>query len=564
MGKKGTAKSLTEQEKNQQGILVTMLNPIRKIVIVGGGAAGWMCAAFLNKLRRDKQPFLEITVVDPPTGSAIGVGEATTTTTHDILWWLGVDENDWLKKCDGSFKLGILFTDWYQKNEGYWHLFENPERHKNVALPLLWLSQFPSRDYRQFAYDCFSAPTVCEAFLAPRMHGALPYGSDLTYGYHVSVAKHIAYLKMLSLEHVRLVSDEIAQINLDEKGFIKDIQTQTGESLTADLFIDCTGFKGLLINKTMGEPFVSFADSLLCDRAIAVQLPHRVPQAPIRPYTTAAAMNHGWCWDIPLQSRDGAGYVHCGAFVSVDEAMKEFSEKLKTNLVNLDPKVIHMRTGYTKKPWVKNCVSIGLANGFIEPLESTGNSLIEFACMTLYKVLKQFRGRSIPEDAISKSNTRVRRVYEEVRDFVVLHYALTKRDDTAFWRAIQHDMRVPEVVREKLAYFESGMPNRDISSLGLPWFDDFFPQFSYLCILVGMNCLPKVRLESSKCITSNDLENAFSDNRKRAQILLQKLPPLRDFLNQLEPDQNKNATALRKILNVVRQKSFAHVLPWTY
>jgi tryptophan halogenase len=300
------------------------------------------------------------------------------------------------------------------------------------------------------------AVEACLRGKAPRHRYHEPYSGSLRYSYHVDAARGATYFEerttRLGVRHVR---DDVVTVSLQDDGQIAAVRTRDHGVLTADLYLDCSGFRSVLLADALGEPFLSFSPHVLCDRAIAAQTAY-ADNASIPAYTTARAMRHGWLWDIPLFSRRGVGYVYSSGHVSDDEAERDFRRALGTARFHLEPRRIRMRVGRSRRFWVNNCVGVGLAAGFIEPLESTGIYLIEVALRCLIDTLR--RRRWSPHEA-DRFNRLLAQVYDDIRDFVVLHYAVSNRNDTEFWRDNNID-RAPLSLRARLAVWEAAPPSK--------------------------------------------------------------------------------------------------------
>jgi tryptophan halogenase len=511
---------------------------IRSIVIVGGGTAGWLTAAYLSRaLNRGPQPTCQITLVEASDIPTIGVGEATIPTLLNTFEFLGMPEQDWMVKCGATFKLAIKFKNWVDRSDGdlFWHPFglEPVTTGPSISISHYWLKRRLQGHPEPFAASCSEAVRLCRAKKAPRFSRDAPYTGRVHYAYHLDAGRLATYLKeRAKADGVRQVVDRVLDVCLDEQGFISQLITEKNGQLHGELFIDCSGFRGVLINQALGEPFTPYTDSLLCDRAIAISRPYDQGDAydekrgGINPYTTATALGSGWVWHTPLVGRSGNGYVYASAFISPEEAEVEFRQHLGENSAKLvEARQLKMRVGKTRRTWVKNCVSIGLASGFIEPLESTGIYLIEAG---LQNLVDCFPDKQFQPAIIEHYNRLMTRQYEEIRDFVVMHYCLSQREDTPFWRANKYDLDVPPSLQAKLELWQTMWPNNPRR------FDGLFVDFSYICILAGMGCLPPQSLPLLDYQDDEEARQLFSGIRKRAEILEDKLPGHSDYLKQLQ------------------------------
>jgi tryptophan halogenase len=346
---------------------------IKNVVIVGGGSSGWMTACYLAKAVRD----VNITVVESEKIGTIGVGEATFSTIKLFFDFLELNERDWMPHCSAAYKMAIRFVNWTNTPGHFYHPFQRFEMADGVHAGEWWLKL--KRHEEPFDYSCFTIPFLCDAMRSPRQlngtvfddrvieffnESAPPPNSTMSghhvqypYGYHFNAAELAKYLQTYAEDRgVSRIVDEVIDVPLGEDGFIAGVRTKTHGLVKADLYIDCSGFRGLLINKALGEPFISFNDTLLNDSAVAIQVPRDIEKNGIKPYTTAHAHNAGWSWNIPLYGRDGTGYVYCSKFIDKDEAEREFREFLGPASNGCAANHIKMRIGRCRNSWVKNCV----------------------------------------------------------------------------------------------------------------------------------------------------------------------------------------------------------------
>jgi 2-polyprenyl-6-methoxyphenol hydroxylase-like FAD-dependent oxidoreductase len=503
---------------------------VEKIVIVGGGTAGWLAAAYLTW---GLQARCRITLIEAADLGTIGVGEATVPTLRNTLKFIGVDEADWMHRCNGTFKLAIKFVHWSDTGESdvFWHPFGGASVPSVNGLHLshYWLKRhLEQNDHQPFDESCFSSVGLCEHFKSPKRGTEEPYVGQVDYAYHLDATLLADYLKLWSTAlGVRQMLDKVLDVELDERGYIAGVRTEKNGSISGDLLIDCTGFRGLLINQAMKEPFISFSDCLYCDRAIAMRIPASESAGGIEPYTTATALRAGWVWNIPLSQRVGTGYVYSSDFVSSDLAEQEFRSFLGRRAADANALHIKMRVGRTRNPWVKNCVNIGLSSGFIEPLESTGIYLIE---MGLYNLLHYFPDTSFAPDVVDNYNRVMRHHYEHVRDFIVLHYCTTRREDTPFWKANRNHSAIPESLKEKLRFWRNMLPVQEY-----PFNPGLFTDTSYVCVLAGMGCLPHRSLPILQYGDVAQADGEFSSIAERAARLVGELPDHREFLAAWKP-----------------------------
>ena len=481
-----------------------MDNRIRRIVILGGGTAGWMTAAYLGKALQDS---VTITVLEAPSIPRIGVGEATVPNLHRAFFaYLGLAEDDWMRECNASFKIAVKFINWRTpgdnhadpqpldgRRDQFYHPFGLLPAIDQIPLSHYWAAQrLAGETPEPFDYACFKEPAMMDALRAPRW----PDGRPAThYAWHFDAALVADFLRRFAVERQGAihVQDKMTGAERDEGGFITALRTEGGRVLAGDLFIDCSGFRGLLMNQVMGEPFIDMNDRLLCDSAVATAVPHDDAAHGVEPFTSAIAMRHGWTWRIPMLTRFGTGYVFSSQFTSRDEATLEFAR-----LWGLDPErtpfnQISFRVGRNRRSWVKNCVGIGLSSVFLEPLESTG---IYFICAAIYQLVKHFPDRRFDPVLRDQFNAEIETMFDSTRDFIQAHFHLSPRADTPFWRA-NKELILGDGIQEKIAMYRAGLPiNAPTTDEGTYYGNfeaevrNFWTNGSYYFIFAGMGLLP--------------------------------------------------------------------------
>jgi len=480
----------------------------RKVLIVGGGSTGWMTAAYLSAaLNRDGRKVADISLVESPDVPRIGVGEATVVSIKYFLSVVGIDEHQFLRRVDGTFKQAIKYVNWLNNNGAcYYHPFNRLRRSLIDRAGSRWLMSDRSIP---FAETVSTQPILCEMNLAPQMLGPWDFGAQLAYAYHMNALKFADYLCELSVARgVIHHLDHVAEVEMAENGDIAAVQTKDGKRLEADLFVDCTGFAALLSEKKLGVKWVDCSQWLLSDRAVTMHVPYEQHYPGyVRPYTTATALSAGWVWEIPLQGKRSLGYVHASAFISEDEAERELRAFEGSHAESLDTRCIHFKVGHREKAWVRNCISIGLAGSFIEPLESTGLYLSQIAAAMLAEHFPF--GDDMAPLSYRFNRILVNRFYE-ILDFINMHYCLTRRTDTEFWREVQRPERINDRLKAKLDFwrvkppsptdfkdqFFPGQPDTPLPSGGLPGdhrspidTGDLFGLDSHEAILYGMDFL---------------------------------------------------------------------------
>lgn len=454
---------------------------IKRILIVGGGSAGWITASYLNAvLNRVQSHNISITLIESPTIGRIGVGEATIPTIRHVLQTVGIDETVFLNEADATFKQAIKFVNWLHKEDpGYYHPFDRRQAEPIDRAGAQWMDSDRSIP---FAHTVSTQPHLCDLGLGPRMPDSKDFASPFPYAYHMDAEKFAEYLcKLATGTGVLHHQDDVTDVSVSDDGRIQAVTTKSGRHLEADLFIDCTGFASVLIEKTLRADFVDYSKWLLCDSAVAMRVPYEVHYpGHIHPYTTATALSSGWAWDIGLSNRRGLGYVYASGFLDQDSAEAELRRFEGPHAESLPARHLRFKVGRRATPWLSNCIAIGLSNGFIEPLESTGLYLTEFAAAML---CEHFPHTGYMEPLAKRFNQIMANRYEEILDFVNLHYCLTQRTDTEFWRTVQEEDRITDRLKDKLAFWKIKPPSTSD-------FDDHFRLFSYQSyeyVLYGMD-----------------------------------------------------------------------------
>jgi flavin-dependent dehydrogenase len=433
------------------------MSEIKKITIVGGGSAGWMTAATLIKFFPDK----EITVIESSDIPTVGVGEST---LGGIRYWmsaLDIDEKDFMKHTNASYKLSIKFTDFYDKDYGSFHYpFGNPctddtnEGLTDWQVKKALYPETPVEDYCRTYYP--SMPFVENNKFPTDWSNLYPFRKDTDVAYHMDAALFGKWLKenYCLPRGVKHIDDKVTDISHTLDQGITSLELDKTGKHSADLYIDCTGWKSLLLGGAMKEPFDSFNDIIPNNKAWATQVQYIDKEKEIEPYTNCTAINNGWVWNIPLWSRLGTGYVYSDKHITPEEALEEFKQHLMSDKMTIPRtreeveqltfRPIDMRIGIHKRTWVKNVVAIGLSAGFIEPLESNGLFTVHEFLLMLVSVLQRGHGTQWDRDVY---NTATRSLYENFAEFVALHYALSIREDTPYWQDIRNKSFNPAMVK---------------------------------------------------------------------------------------------------------------------
>jgi len=443
-----------------------MNNNPRNLVIVGGGTAGWLTAAWLSSRLATDDPdtAIGVTLVEASDIPPIGVGEATVPSIRGTMAAMGVDEFEFMRECDATFKHGIRFDQWCrtpadQPGEYFYHPFQRPVKAGYDSLAGYWLKGVDP--YNRLFFDAVSVqPRVANAGFAPKRLNDPPYDGPLPYAYHLDAGKLAEFLKKLARKRgVRHVLGKVQQIISSDDGAIQRLVLHNGEEISGDIFVDCTGFQSLLIGKHYGEGWNDLSRVLFCDKAIACQVPNLSPDQPIRPFTLATAQTAGWIWDIGLKNRRGTGHVYSSSHMSADEAealLRGYIGEQARGGSSLEFRTLDLRVGYRHRQWRNNCIAVGLSAGFLEPLESTGIHLVELALYMLEKMLPRYFAGGAPQ---ARFNELMRNQYDISIDFVKLHYYLSSRTDSAFWRDNTAAESATAELREKMTAWAVGFPD---------------------------------------------------------------------------------------------------------
>lgn len=482
---------------------------IKKVVILGGGTAGWITAARLAYDHCANQPGgLSVTLVESPDVKTIGVGEGSWPTLRITLRELGVSEAEFINECDVSFKQGSKFIDWCTglENDSYYHPFSPPEgvgmgfANDDIDIARAWLKHASDKP---FAFAVSAQPGLCEQGLAPKQIQTPDFAAFANYGYHLNSDKFGAFLHKHCVEKlgVNYLQDHMASVNIDVDGYIESINCKKTGVIEGDLFIDCSGTVGVLVDKHFKVPFVDKSNVLFNDSALAVQVPYEDSAANIASATLSTAQKNGWIWDIGLPTRRGVGHVYSSAYGNDDEvwaALKTYIGKNSSEktIATLTPRKLSFTPGYRTTPWVKNCVAVGMAAGFVEPLEASAIVMIEICSKTISNELPATRATM--NIVAQRFNKRFVERWDSVINFLKLHYLLSKRDDSAYWRDHRDPATVPTQLQDLLVLWQQKIP----SIADFHQVLELFGPPSYQYILYGMGFVPEQR--PSVCRWDND------------------------------------------------------------
>ncbi|MEE2693159.1 MAG: tryptophan halogenase family protein [Pseudomonadota bacterium] len=455
------------------------------ILIVGGGTAGWMTAAYLARiLGGHTGENIRITLIESSEIGIIGVGEGTIPTIRATMNTIGVDEAVFMREANASFKQGIKFVNWThapetKADDWFYHSFSQPRALENgQSLTPYWLMGLAGG--ARFSDATCLQDALCEKFRAPKTIEHAPYLAPMSYAYHFDAGKLAALLKRLGVQRgVRHLLGNVEKVELGEDGAIDHIKTREHGDLRARLYIDSTGFAGVLIEQALGEKFRSLNDVLFVDRAVAIQVPYASENEPVKVATTSTAHEAGWTWDIPLMDRRGVGYVYSSRYTDDERAEEVLRAYIGPAAEGLTARRLKLRVGERKRNWVKNCVAVGLSAGFLEPLESTGIMMSEVAA---HLISLLYTPEGDMSAAASHFNRSMGERFRAVTDFIKLHYCLTKRTDAPFWIDNARAETIPDSLQERLALWRHRPPD----AFDFPSLHECFEAFNYQYILYGM------------------------------------------------------------------------------
>ena len=507
-----------------------MTKRVEKIVIVGGGTAGWLTAGIIAARHQSRMKGgFSVTLVESPTVNIIGVGEGTWPTLRSTLQKMGISETEFFRHCDSAFKQGAKFARWTTgaADDAYYHPLMLPQGFAQVNLVPHWLEV--GQADQTFCDAVCSQGGLCDDGLAPKMITTPEYQGVANYAYHLDAAKFAPFLR----DHctmklgVRHVLADVTEVEQDEKGDITAVLTREAGRIEGDLFVDCTGFSALLIGKTLGVGFKDCSDVLFCDTALAVQVPYETPDDPIASHTLSTALSAGWVWDIGLTSRRGLGYVYSSRHSSDEAAHDELMRYVGPRGKDLSVRKIPIRSGHRETFWKNNCVAVGLAAGFLEPLEASEIVLIELSAKLISEQMPA--NRDVMDIVAGRFNEVTDYRWGRIIDFLKMHYILTQRTDSAFWRDNMDPATIPERLSRLLTLWKYQPP----------WFlDEFdrleevFPAASYQYVLYGMGFRTEVAPHGNEgsALLARRLfqENADVTRRMRSQ-----LPKNRDLLRKI-------------------------------
>ena len=491
---------------------MTPVNRARRIVIAGGGTAGWMAAAALARTMGDT---IELTLVESDTIGTVGVGESTIPPLVKFNQLTGIDEADFMRETNATFKLGIEFENWKVDGEKYFHSFGATGRdHWSAGFQHFWLHGQTQDHHESFDEYCL------ELMAAYAGKFAILPDNRLNYAYQLDATAYSRFLRRKAEDAgAKRQEGKIASVELhEESGYIAALVLESGIRIEGDLFIDCTGFRALLIEGALHVGYDDWTHYLPNDRAIAVQT--ESVRNPI-PYTRAIAHEAGWQWRIPLQHRQGNGIVYCSRYMSDDEAEAKLLSTVEGDTCSM-PNRLRCTTGARRKQWYRNCVAVGLSSGFMEPLESTSIHLIQRAILRLIRMLPW--GSDISARDIAEFNDQQMTEMDQIRDFLILHYKVTNRRDSPFWRQCA-DMEIPDSLAQKIELFrETGRVFRKNEEL--------FAENSWVQVMLGQGIKPKSYHPVATKMKDEELDRFLSTLRENIARTVSGLPDHHAFVKR--------------------------------
>lgn len=508
----------------------------KRVLVVGGGTAGWLTAGYLARmLGADLPGGASITLVESPEIGIIGVGEGTFPTIRRTLERIGVPEKELLRRCEATFKQGVKFVDWlhpagHDGQSNYLHGFQEADDRKGGPeyLPYWLLGEAGD-----MPWDEASTPQkrTVDALRGPKLATHPEYAGVLNYAFHFDAAALAELLRDQSVANgVVHIADTVQEVICAEDGAISGVRTQQNGVLEADLYIDCTGFRAELIGKALGQKWKSCTDMLFCDSAIAAQVPYDTPTTPIQSCTLSTARDAGWIWDIGLQTRRGTGYVYSSAHCDPEEAERTLRRYLGAQGETATTRRLQFNAGYREVNWYKNCVAVGLSSGFFEPLEATG---IVFSEIAAGAIANLFPWAGDYETSARQFNAVMLKRYERARDFLKMHYSLTQRRDSDFWIDNVRAETIPDSLNELLDRWRHRPPNEKDFDPNV----DIFPATSWQCVLYGMGWKTDLSAKAGIMRLRNEARQAFEQVRRQSDFAVNNLPDNRELLHQMLAEQ---------------------------
>lgn len=498
---------------------------VQQIVVLGGGSAGWLVAGLLAA----EHPALNITLIESSETPPIGVGEGTWPSMRDTLRRIGLSEADLVRECDAAFKQGSRFDGWAtgQADEHYLHPFTLPQGFGDADLAGAWAAEHREQPFADLVSP---QPHLCAAGRAPKQFATPEFAAVANYAYHFDAGKFGTLLRRHAVKQLGVVHviDTVEHVLSADNGDIAALRTRAHGDIAGDLFIDCSGLQSRLIGQHFGVPLIELGDVLFNDAALAVQVPYTDPAQPLACTTVATAWATGWIWDIGLPERRGVGVVYSRRHASPDQAEQALRDYLHRTGAPADlptPRAIPFTPGYRERFWVRNCVAIGLASGFVEPLEASALALVELSAARLCDELPATRGAM--DSLARRFNEAFGYRWARVIDFLKLHYALSRRDDSVYWLEHRSAESLPETLRELLPLWRLRAPSRhDFGRI-----EEVFPAASYQYVLYGMGFRPQARPLTPAALAAAEMH--LSEVAALTRKMLPALPSHRALIDHI-------------------------------
>ena len=514
-----------------------MNDSINRIVIVGGGSAGWLTAGLLasEHIARSGRD-VSVTLIESPDVKTIGVGEGTWPTMRSTLQKIGLSETEFMTECSASFKQGTKFVGWVtgDEDDSYYHPFTVPAGYASLNLVPFWQAR---KDRLSFVDAVSVQGRVCDRDLAPKQETTPEYAAVVNYAYHLDAGKFAELLHRHCTERlgVRHILDHVTGINAEPDGDIESLSTANSGELEGDLFIDCTGMASMLLGKHHGIGYRDRSNVLFNDSALALQVPYADENGPIASQTISTAQSAGWIWDIGLTTRRGIGYTYSSRHITDEAAEKELRAYVEAlqgmNTESLEPRKISFRPGHREKFWHRNCVAVGMAAGFLEPLEASALVLVELAGKMISEELPV--SRSVMDIVAQRYNDVFLYRWDRIIDFLKLHYVLSKRSDTDYWIDNRKPETIPESLRELMKLWRYQPPWHN----DFPQREEIFSSASYQYVLYGMGFESEARGSAPGSYSTGEARRLFEENSQKANKVVANLPGNRELLMQITQGQ---------------------------
>jgi tryptophan halogenase len=508
--------------------------PVRRIVILGGGSAGWLTAGLLAAEHcTGADQGIQVTLIESPNVPIIGVGEGTWPSMRNTLQKIGISETELFQECDAAFKQGAKFAKWVtgEDDDFYYHPLVLPHGFNEADLVSPWLQDNNGMSFAD-AVSCQSH--LCEKGLAPKQITTPEYASVANYAYHLDAVKLGILLQRHCTQklHVKHILDHVNEVTSTLDGDIQGLVTQSNGEVTGDLFIDCTGMSSRLLGQHFNIPFISKKDTFFNDTALAMHVPYPSEQAPVASHTISTAHQAGWIWDIGLPTRRGVGIVFASDHMddeTAEQTLKDYaSEQIGAQAAqHLNCRKIAINPGHREVFWHRNCVAIGLSAGFLEPLEASALVLVESSASML---ANDFPANRAVMDVVAKRfNTRLQYYWDTIVDFLKLHYVLSQRTDSQYWRDHQDPSSSSQSLNESLALWRTQIPNK----YDFPLSEEMFPAASWQYVLYGMGFITEPAATGIKAEKIAKAQQLMRESSQLTQRYLRALPTNRELINKI-------------------------------